>query len=61
MEDEPVDFSSDPEIEPGCFPTCPLCDNEIMYADPACEITAHGSRALAHVFCVAVRRRDLWI
>lgn len=39
-------------VAPGDLPCCPLCDNEIREYEPACLVTAHGSKALAHSFCV---------
>lgn len=39
-------------IEPGELPCCPLCDNEILEYAPACIVTAHGGKALAHDGCV---------
>lgn len=46
----------DPDLSfhfvPGSFPCCPVCDNDIMVAQASCVITAHGSKALAHIMCV---------
>ena len=48
-------------FEPGNFPCCPICDNEMQEWEPTLPIRAHGSIALAHTMCIADRRDELGI
>ena len=54
-----VDFSK--RFEPGEFPCCPLCDNEIEAHEPASIIQAHGSIAAAHDSCIFSERQEMGI
>lgn len=57
MSEDILDMSKD--FEPGDFPCCPICDNEILSYEPACFIVANGSKAAAHAVCVGDRRNEL--
>ncbi len=46
---KPLDVST--YFNPGDFPCCPLCDNEIFEQEEACFVVAHGSKAAAHTVC----------
>ena len=45
-------FDMSEYFQPGALPCCPVCDNEIQDWDEYCVITAHGSAALAHRWCI---------